>query len=258
MNHEGGVRPGLFVLLAVVLVATTGAAQADPPAWEDTLFEDMERAADEFNARGGFHESGTLEAWLLRSARINLYVHGDDSTVTYSFRIDERLHVTSLQRGEGSDPTYRVQTSRQTVEEIIAAENKDAAIRSGIQTGTIRVQRVVHLFGFEIAVGIAEVGIALAGIVVGVFAVAKFGLGGLFSLLVRALQQAIQFLQGAAQTLWQSLPGIATGLTILEQLGLLDRLKRAIDRLWNAIARKVAAIRDWAGRSSSTTEEDEQ
>lgn len=245
------------MILAAALVATAGTAQTDRPEWETDLFEKIERAADEYNTRGGFSESSSVERWLLRSARINLHVREGESTATYSFRIDERLRVTEFRRGGRDDSSFRVRTTRETVERIVAADNKDAAIHRGIRTGRIRVERVVRPLGVEIAVGVEEVGIGLVGLGLLVFGVTKFGIGGVVSLLTDALQRVVHFVLRAARTIWENLAGIATGLTILEQLGLLDRLKRAIAKLSAAIRRTIARMRNWVWGSPPETEDEQ-
>lgn len=229
-------RVGLAVVLAAALLAGGGAAQAEDPAWADDLLAELEGAAEAYNARDDRDEGGLLERWLLRNARVNLYVTGPDgATAAYSFRVDERFRVTDLRRGARPEPTLRVTTSRETVAALVAARDTPAAVHRNVRNGRIRVQRVVGLLGLWIAVGVPEVALGAGGMTALALAGTRFGSGSLLSTTRSGIRGAIAALGRAVRSLWRALGQIAAGLTILDQLGLLDRLRERVARWWSAI-----------------------
>lgn len=224
---------GTTLLVAVLfsgLFSGTALAQDDQPAWADDLFERMERAAEAYNAGVGPDERGVLEQWLLSDARVNLYVEGPDgSEAAVSFRTDDRLRVTRLQRGRHEHPTLRVRTSKAAMERIADADDPSTAIDREVWAGRVRIKRIYEpLPGVLIAIGVGEVVLGVGGVVLAAAAVAKFGVQGILSVLWGGVQRLFSGLVSAGRTLWESLSGVAALLTVLDQLGLLERMKEGV------------------------------
>ena len=242
-----GVLVVLVVLGALVVVPSGGAAaqsdESSSPAWADETFERLEEAAEAYNARDG--DPGVLEGWLLRGARINLHVRDEEGArAVYSIRLDEAARVTDVERGRLEDPTIRVATTRRTVEDVQTAGDVEAAVGRSIRTGRIRVERVFELLpGVRVSVGVEEVLVGVGGVVAGSVAVAKLGLDTTLSFLRGLIRRLLGLLRG----LWASvrgmgLAGIATLLTILEKLGLLEPLRRLVERVRKAIRGAFDAV----------------
>jgi hypothetical protein len=242
-----GVLAVIVVLGALVVVPSGGvAAQSEgssSPEWADETFERLEDAVESYNARGG--DPGVLEGWFLRNARINLYVRDDDGVrAVYSLRLDDEARVTALERGRLEDPTLRVTTTKRTVDGIDAADDVEAEVGRSIRSGRIRVERVFELLpGLRISVGVEEVLVGVGGVVAGSIAVAKVGLDTTLSFLRGLIQRLLGLLRG----LWTSLRGIGLGgvatlLTILEKLGLLEPLRRLVQRVRKAIRGAFDAV----------------
>jgi len=239
---------GVLVVLVVLAVVLSGgvAAQSEgssPPEWADETFERLEEAVAEYNARGG--DPGVLEGWLLRNARVNLHVSDDEGTrAVYSLRFDDEARVTAIERGRLADPTLRVTTTKRTVDGIDTSDDVEAAVRRDVQSGRIRVERVFELLpGLRISVGVEEVLVGVGGAVAGSIAVAKVGLDTTLSF----LRGLIRRLLGALRGLWGSLKGIGLGgiatlLTILEKLDLLEPLRRLVQRVRKAIRGAFDAV----------------
>jgi len=236
----------LLILLLSGSIAVVGSGQATQPEWEDALFNDMKDAAGEYNSQADSGKVWAHERWLIQDAKINLYVRSDTSTAVYSFRIDEQMRITDLRQTKYDNPTYQVITSKETADEIIAADNTHAAIRGNIRTRQIRVQRVLHLLGIAVAIGIKEGVVGLGGIALSTFALTKINL-------LRILRRAIQSIWNALQWLWQSLGRIATLLSILEIFGALQPLKQKITRLYKKIIKKATELKNGLFNSFSNT-----
>lgn len=246
MTGRKGPTLGLLFVLVVALVVGGGAAQSEgtpSPEWADETFERLSDAVEAYNARDG--DPGFLEGWLLSNARINLYVSDDDGArAVYSLRLDDEARVTELRRGPLEDPTLRVMTRKRIVDDLGTADDVETAVARDIRSGRIRVERVFELLpGLRIAVGVEEVLVGIGGVVAGSIAVAKVGLDATLSF----LRDLIRGLVRALRTLWTSfrgigLGGVATLLTILEKLGLLEPLRRLVERVRKAIRRAFEAV----------------
>jgi hypothetical protein len=246
MTDRRGPTLVLLVVLVVALAVGGGAAQSDgtpPPEWADETFERLSDAVEAYNARDG--DPGFLEEWLLRDARINLYVSDDDGArAVYSLRLDDDARVTELRRGPIDDPTLRVTTGKRVVDDLGTEADVETAVARGIRSGRIRVERVFELLpGQRFAIGAEEVLVGIGGVVAGSIVVAKVGLDTTLSFLRNLIRGLIRLLRG----LWTSLRGIGLGgvatlLTILEKLGLLESLRRLVERIRRAIRRAFEAV----------------
>lgn len=115
---------------------------------------------------------------------------------------------------------------------------------------------MVRVLGLVVAVGVEEAVLGTGAITLAALAV-KVAVGGPVSLLQGAIRWVIRAVQWVVRTLWRNIMTIAAGLTIIEKLGLLDRLKRAAGKCWTAIRKPVGVIeRPWL-RSSTTEDNDE-
>ncbi|MFB6295619.1 MAG: hypothetical protein ABEH66_02105 [Halobacteriales archaeon] len=230
------------IVLAVGLLAGSGAAQTDQPEWSDDILHRMESAAADYNSNIGTNEVGFLERYLLRNARVNLYVSDKSgSEAVFSFRTDEQLRVTDLRRAKHQNPTLQVRTSKEVVEEVSNADNKLKAVKRKIWTREIRVKRVYGIFGLVIAVGVTEiVGTAAIGAVA--LAAGKFGPSSALSSARSAVGRAVHRLVSAGGSVWQNLGKIAAAVTLLDQLDLLDQLQQTVSDTWDGIRTKVAGI----------------
>lgn len=269
MRWGRSANVGFLAVLVLALAAVGGVvqpvesaqlAESAQPEWSDDLFDRLENAASEYNARGG-SDAGFVERSLLRNARINLYVSDDaGAQEVYSLRLDDELHVTQLQRGPLDDPTLRVETTKATVDQIATTEDSEAAVVRAVRNRQIRVERVLHLFaGVRLRIGIGDVLVGVGSVAVLSLAGAKFGTGPILSFLhdvargvFTALQRVWNYLSGIG------LGGIATILTILEKIDLLEPLKKLVRRLRKAIREAVAAISKPLGGSSTEKDRDEK
>lgn len=243
MAPRKGLRVLLVVVIAVGALAAVGAAQGDDPAWATDVYEQLDRAASAYNADVEGGDFGTLERWLVRDARVNLYVEGPDGAVAaYTFRTDDRLRVHELRRGTADDPTLVVRTSRAIIDRVAAAPDKPAFVGRQVRHGEIRVHRVVTVGGLRFPVGVEHVIAGAAGVAVLTIAATKFSVDTLLSSLVATAKGVLEWLAGAAASIWQHVGGIATGLTILDQLGLMDDLRRAVDWVLVGVRRTVASV----------------
>lgn len=262
------------VLLAVGLLAGGGFAQADGPDWSDDLFERLQDAAERYNDRVESDDTGYLGQWLLGNARINLYVTGPaDSEAAFSFRTDDRLRVTQLQRGTYANPTLRIRTSREAVDRIADAEDKRAAINSEFWSGAIRVERIYSVFpGLLIAVGVREIAGVAAGGVLALAAVSKFGIsglvpevgisrpapkfdiGGALSYVGELIRAALAQLGRLGQSLWQNVGSIVSLITLLEKFELLSWMKERIRSSRDWLRSRAAGVLRLLRRSPSAPE----
>lgn len=239
----------VFVVLAVLAFAPVlggGTTQTNgaPPTWSDEVFEHVESTVEAYNARDG--DPGLLESWVLGNARVNLHVSDDGGArAVYSLRLDADSRVTDLERGPLEDPTLRVETTRATVDQIATTADPGAEVIRGVRDGRIRVERVfAPAPGLALAIGVEDVAIGVGSVVVVSLAVAKVGFDTTLSFLRRLVRRLIGVVRGA----WQSLKGIGLGgiatlLTILDMLGLLDPLRRFIEWVRKAIRRALDALR---------------
>ena len=259
-NHGmfGGWTVRAAVLAAVVVGGVSGAvaAQTAGPAWAGPMFEEIGDAAAEHNAEARTGGTGLFEGWLVRDSRVNLVVDGPDgSRVVYSFTVDQRFRIHDLERGRIAEPTLRVTTDRSTLRDVLAAGDRATAVRQAVRDGRISVKRIYHpLPGVDVTLGAQEAVVGAGGLVLVTLTLAKVGLDSLVAVVIGVIQQIIGAVLGAVRTVWRSLTGIATVLTILEQLELLDRVKAVVHAAW---ARIRAAVVGTADRTRGTTAEDD-
>lgn len=256
MRARTGAGLGLLVGLVVVAsLCASGGLAAQGADWEEDLFERLERAADDAEARPGVRDVPLYDESSLRGARINLFVRGDSSRAVYSFRIDDQYRITDLREARRADPTHRVRTTKATLEDVVAATDRTGAIQRGIRTGQIRVERVFLVFGFPVAIGPLDGLVGISGLALTTLTVIKSQMGlfsfvkGLFSSLKGSLQWGVRTTVRAARRLWSNLGKVATLLTILEGLGLLGRLKQRGRELWNTLRARAKQFADRIRRS---------
>lgn len=244
----------LVVVLLSGLFAGSGVAQGDQPEWADGLLGRIETAAERYNA-GETADQGVLERLLLSEATVNVHVEGpDDSAAVVSFRTDERLRIIQLRSGGYDDPTLRVRTSKDVVERVAGADDIPAAIEREVWNGRIRIERLYELLpGVVLAVGTEEVIIGSGSVVLAAGAAAKFGVKGAVYGLWGWLRAAAARLVAMGRTVVESMGGVASALTVLEQLGLLDRTRAVLRRGWERLRTAVAGV---LGRSPPESGDD--
>jgi hypothetical protein len=137
-----------------------------------------------------------------------------------------------------------VTTTKRTVDGIDTSDDVEAEVRRGVQSGRIRVERVFELLpGLRIGVGVEEVLVGVGGVLAASVAVAKVGLDTTLSFLRGLIRRLVVLLRD----LWASfrgigLGGLATLLTVLEKLGLLEPLQRLVGRVRRAIRNAFDAV----------------
>jgi hypothetical protein len=250
---RNATRLAVVAVLSIGAMTGAGMVAADQPDWADGLFDRLEQARVEYNANAETGEAGFLEQWLLRNARVNLYVDDRNGSETvFSFRTDERLRITELRQRERSAPTLQVRASKTAVERVTNADDKSGAISREVWTGNIRVQRVVSIVpGVTIVVGLEEVlGAVAAGAILGV-AGASLGAPGPVSAVWQTTRRGIDTLADLGRSLWQNLGKIATVVTLLEQLDLLDRVRGTIASVRASVRTRIAGLRRRLRRDGS-------
>lgn len=249
MARAKGYRLLLVVVLVGAALAGAAAAQADEPRWADDLAERLDRAAAEYNADLAAGDHGILERWLVRNARVNLYVEGPDGEVAaYAFRTDDEYRISGLRQGTFDDPTLRVRTTKTTVDRIAGASDKQALVAREVQRGKIRVHRVFTVGGLQIPVGVEHVVAGATGAAVVAIAVGKVGLDAIVSAVLSGLRDLAAWLVAGASAVRNQLGAIGAALTILDQLGVLDDFRRAIAWVGVSLRNTVSTVTKWIRR----------
>ena len=258
MNWRRSALSGVFVVLLITVAVSGGTAQpddADQPEWSDTLFERLDDAVAEYNARD--YDANFIERRLSRNARINLYVSDDSgATAVYSLRLDRELKVIDVDRGPLDDPTIRAEATKATVEVVSNADDPKQAVRGAIWDRQIRIERVIELFdGVRLLIGVVDVLIGAGAVTVVSMTIAKVGVSSTVSSLqgvgrwiARAFQRVVAYFRN------MSPEAIVTKLTVLKMLGLLEPIKRAVGRLWGTLRGAIDSVVD--PLSGSATEKD--
>ena len=168
----------------------------------------------------------------------------DGAQAVYSFSLDDELLVNELRHEELEDPTYRVKTTKTTVEEIREADDVAAAIRQGLWNRQIDVTRVVEPFpGLPIHIGVVHL-VAGGGALVSL-AVVKIWFGS-----IRAfLPQVVQGMSNAFETAWKYLSRIRLEtilgvLALLEWFDLKEPVQKVIRRLAAVFLAPIRSVRD--------------
>lgn len=263
MNWRRSALSGVFVVLLITVAVSGGTAQpeiAEQPEWSDSVFERLDDAVAEYNARD--YDANFIERRLSRNARINLYVSDEsDATAVYSLRLDHELKVTEVERGPLEDPTIRVETTKATVEDVSNADNSMKAVRGAIWDRQIRIERVIELFaGVRLMIGVADVFIGAATVTVVSMTIAKVGVSGTVSSLqgvgrwvARVFRRIVAYLRS------MSPEAIVTNLTILKMLDLLKPIKKAVGRLWKELREAVgSAVGSSSGSATQKDGDDER
>ncbi len=244
-----------FTLLAVLVIAllvgggVAGSERAVSPEWADELHGSIVESAAEYNTHG---EVGFLENWLFGNDRVNLHVRDDEGAhAVYSLRLDEQQQMTDIEQGGFEEPTIRVQSTKQAIERISAADDTKPAVRQEIRSGRIRVERVFYV-GVPIAIGGRDVLIG-GGVAGGSLVLIK--LGGINPVL-SALSTVKEYLLVALRNVSEALTGTLTLLTVLEKLNLLENVQQWLNRAWTVASKKINDI--FSGLSSQDETDSEQ
>lgn len=255
MRRERNTLLTLFAVLVVALSVSGGVAgseQGASPGWSDELFDDIEELVGEYNAQAD-DGVGLLEGWFFRDERINLHVRDAEGAHTvYALRLDGNRHVTEIRQERFEKPTVRMRTTKRGVEQILSGDDTETAVRQAVRSGRIRLERVFYLFpGIAIFIGGTDVVIG-GGVGVASLAVTKLiGTKPVFS----ALATIKETLLAALRSLWEGLGGIATLLTVLEKLDVLEKVQQHISHLWTTASERT---RDILNRVLSPGETDEE
>ena len=129
-----------LVVLAAVPVGTV--AQSDDPAWADDLFTEMESMVGVYNDNVDSLDLPIGES-LLQNARITAEISDDAGNVAYySIETDGDKRITSLEREEHEDPTLRIVTTLDAMEEIATANDPVSELGAKIASGEVSLQGV--------------------------------------------------------------------------------------------------------------------
>jgi len=171
------------------------------------------------------------------------------------------MTVSGSPGSSGGDTSIqlRVRTSKAAIERIADADDPSTAIDREGWAGRVRIKCIYEpLPGVVLAVGVGEVIVGAGGVLLAVAAVAKFGVQGILSALWGGLQQLLSGLVSAGRTLRESLGSIATLLTVLDQLGLLKRVKEAVGRAYERIRTAVLGVGAWLQSGGTDTGDDDE
>lgn len=124
-------------------------ARDDTGSPDASLFGDVGRMIDAYNAHVGANASGFLEGQL-RGERVDLHVESADGRrAVVSFRIGEDGRFTEPRAGGRGDATIRATTDRQTVRHVAEADDPVDAFRRSLRNDDIRVEGIGIVAGLK-------------------------------------------------------------------------------------------------------------
>ena len=218
---------GLGAILVLGLAVSGAVAQTGDPAWADEVHADLEDGAATHNAWVERTDPSFPGDRLLRDERVTMTVRGDDgSEAVYSFRTDDEMRVSDVERGPATSATVRVFASKPALKRALRAENPVGAFGEAVASGDVRVERVVGVFGRELTLGPADGLLGLLGFAAGAALVGLVGLGTVLSLPVVLLSRgaagiraALRRVLGALDAVVGFLAEVITAVSALELLG---------------------------------------
>lgn len=137
-----------------------GAMAPVEPLWIADLHERLTSYIDRYNRAIDGADLGAAQEQLA-SEQVNLHVTAAEGTATFSFRTDGQTRIKSFQRGPRDDATIRMETDRDTVERIEAADRPARAFREALVDDDISIRGIgtvnrVKWAVAEFAEGVAE------------------------------------------------------------------------------------------------------
>jgi uncharacterized Zn-binding protein involved in type VI secretion len=113
-------------------------APVDPP-WVADLYEQLTSYIDRYNGAVAGADIGAAQRQLA-SERVNLRVAGDEGAAAFSFTTDGQTRIGSFERGHRDDATIHMETDRETVAEITAADRPAEAFRAALVEDDISIR----------------------------------------------------------------------------------------------------------------------
>jgi len=145
-QHTVGMLSGLsygntrwIAVLLALFVVTSGVAvaQSDQPDWAESTFEEFSGMVDVYNEAITSVDLG-IAGDQLSGEKVNLVVNdADGESATFSFELDSQLRMTDLDLGPRDDATLRMSTDRETVSEIVNADNPAVEFRDAVASGDV-------------------------------------------------------------------------------------------------------------------------
>jgi len=134
-------RIPLILAVAVLLAgALAGAAVAQSDAGAaaqtddgDDLYESLEEMVPTYNENADSLDLGPVNL----AGTSNIYIQDGSSEVTYSVTMDRQNRITDLDDSRSEDARRKITTDRETVEELVAADNPAAAFRNAVANDDI-------------------------------------------------------------------------------------------------------------------------
>ncbi|WP_299335331.1 hypothetical protein [Haloplanus sp.] len=140
MNRAiGRIAVAFLVTLSMVAMSSPVAAQSsDQPDWADDLFADFEEMQPRYNENIGDADMNFAQRQIYNQITgniVNVYLVGTD--VTYSFRMRSDGRITDLQQSRRDDADLRMQMTRDTAEDLAAADNPVPLFVTAAQNGAV-------------------------------------------------------------------------------------------------------------------------
>lgn len=146
----------LLMVLAATGVATDASTQMSLEDLDEGTLEDV---AEQYNSEYADQLPGLIRS-IIANERINVYIETDEGEAVYGVVLDG-ANVSGIQPEAIDDPTLRVYTSMDTIEEIGAADNPRKRAVAAFKSDEIRYEAV----GFfrSVTLGIVSFFITLFG-----------------------------------------------------------------------------------------------
>ncbi|WP_350355387.1 PAAR domain-containing protein [Haloglomus halophilum] len=119
----------------------TGAMAPVEPVWVLELYERLASYIERYNGAVGGADLGAAQEQLA-SEQVNLRVTAAEGVAEFSFVTDGQTRIGSFQRGPRDDATIRMETDRETVERIEAADRPARAFRDALVDDDISIRGV--------------------------------------------------------------------------------------------------------------------
>jgi len=119
--------------LAGVAVAQSDDGAAAQAADGDGLYESLEEMVPTYNENADSLDLGPVNL----AGTSNIYIQDGSSEVTYSVTMDRQNRITDLDDSRSEDARRKITTDRETVEELVAADNPAAAFRNAVANDDI-------------------------------------------------------------------------------------------------------------------------
>lgn len=117
----------------------TGAMAPVEPVWISELYERLAAYIERYNRAVDGADLGAAQDQL-SSEQVNLHVTAAEGAAMFSFRTDGQTRIKSFQRGPRDDATIRMETDRETVRRIEAADRPARAFRDALVDDDISIR----------------------------------------------------------------------------------------------------------------------